>query len=136
MFPMIGAPLITSNTNLHIRYRQWKKQILELFNMKVKKYWPNSHLQEKLRWSFRVFLYGLIFFYLSRRTSDRQISLVQQTFPLVPHNRTNVIVEAWFMLSFIFCGNMWSFYRLFIVYRYCCWRFSYQEGWVGTPQPD
>ena len=36
------------------------------------------------------------------------------------HNRTNVIVEAWFMLSFIFCGNMWSFYRLFIVYRYCC----------------
>jgi hypothetical protein len=35
-----------------------------------------------------------VFFYLSRRTSDQQISLVQRTFPLVPDNRTNVIVEA------------------------------------------
>ena len=33
-------------------------------------------------------------FYLSRRTSDQQISLVQRTFPLVPDNRTNVIVDA------------------------------------------
>jgi hypothetical protein len=43
-------------------------------------------LQEKLRWSFRAFLYGF-FFYLSRRTSDQQISLAQQTFPLVSDKR-------------------------------------------------
>jgi hypothetical protein len=69
----------------------WSSKCLEKRNLLA------IHLQliEKLRWSFRVFLYGLIFFYLSRWTSDQQISLVQQTFPLVPDNRTNVIVEAW-----------------------------------------
>jgi hypothetical protein len=36
-----------------------------------------------------------VFFDLSRRTSDQQISLVQRTFPLVSDNRTNVIIEAW-----------------------------------------
>ena len=33
-------------------------------------------------------------FFLLKTTSDQQISLVQRMFPLVPDNRTNVIVEA------------------------------------------
>ena len=70
-----------------------KKQILELFNMKLSKTIDQTRTCKKSYFD-PLGYFCMVFFYLSRRTSDQQISLVQRTFPLVPDNRTNVIVEA------------------------------------------
>jgi hypothetical protein len=71
-----------------------KNQILELFNMKLSKTIDQTYICKK-SYDDPLGYFCMFFFYLSQRTSDQQISLVQRTFPLVSDNRTNVIVEAW-----------------------------------------
>ena len=64
-----------------------KKQILELFNMKLSKTIDQTRICKKSYDDPLGYFCMFFFFYLSQRTSDQQISLVQRTFPLVPDKR-------------------------------------------------